>query len=285
MNAMAAYAAERGAQIRTGAGVAQVLVSGNRATGVRLADGTEITARRGVLAAVPPQTAYGPLLAEGVLDSATRAKVAILPASGNNSATFKIDMALSGRVTYPNGARERRKIDDFDIRKTALMTGTFDDNIRQLQAIRAGESLDKPPVYLAVLTANDAGLAPPGQEVVYLASNVPAQPRDGWDKSKPWFSEAIMRSVTAHLDGFGTEIGRIETSPGDFGEQFATPNGSYFHVDMTPLRLAMNRPARGLGGYRSPVECYYHAGAGSHPGGGVSGWPGRLAAETALGQH
>ena len=47
----------------------------------------------------------------------------------------------------------------------------------------------------------------------------------------------------------------------------------------------MNRPARGLGGYRSPIEGYYHAGAGSHPGGGVSGWPGRLAAETALGRH
>ncbi len=285
MNAMAAYATDRKAQIRTGTRVAQVLVSGNRATGVRLADGTEITARRGVLAAVPPQTAYGPLLAEGVLDSVTRAKVAVLPAGGNNSATFKIDMALSGRASYRNGARERRKIDDFDIRKTALMTGTFDDNIRQLQAIRAGESLDKPPVYMAVLTANDAGLAPTGQEVVYLASNVPAQPRDGWDKAKPWFSEAIMRSVTAHLDGFDTEIGRIETSPADFGEQYATPNGSYFHVDMTPLRLAMNRPARGLGGYRSPVEGYYHAGAGSHPGGGVSGWPGRLAAETALGRH
>jgi phytoene dehydrogenase-like protein len=285
MNAMAAYAADRKAEIRTGTRVAQVLVSGNRATGVRLADGTEIAARRGVLAAVPPQTAYGPLLADGVLDSATRAKVAILPASGNNSATFKIDMALSGTASYRNGARERRKIDDFDIRKTALMTGTFEDNIRQLQAIRAGESLEKPPVYMAVLTANDASLAPEGQEVVYLASNMPAQPRDGWDKAKPWFSEAIMRSVSAHLDGLETEIGRIETSPADFGEQYATPNGSYFHVDMTPLRLAMNRPARGLGGYRSPVEGYYHAGAGSHPGGGVSGWPGRLAAETALGRH
>jgi phytoene dehydrogenase-like protein len=285
MNAMGAYAVDRGAEIRTGARVAEVLVSGNRAIGVRLADGSVIDARHGVLAAIPPQTAYGCLLAEGVLDSATRAKVAILPASGNNSATFKIDMALSGRVTYRNGARQRAKIDDFDIRKTALMTGTFDENIRQLRAIRAGESLEAPPVYMAVLTANDESLAPPGQEVVYLASNVPARPRDGWDKAKPWFSESIMRAVAAHLDGFDAEIGRIETSPADFGEQFATPNGSYFHVDMTPLRLAMNRPARGLGGYRSPVEGYYHAGAGSHPGGGVSGWPGRLAAETALGKH
>jgi len=285
MAAMAAYATDRGAEIRTRTAVSEVLVTGNHAVGVRLTDGVSVLARRGVLAAVPPQSAFGPLLADGLLDSGTRAKVAILPASGNNSATFKIDIALSGRIVYPNGAKQRARWDGFDIRKTALMTGTFDDQIRQLNAIRAGDSLDNPPVYMAVLTANDAALAPEGQEVVYLASNVPAQPRDGWDKAKPWFSEAIMRSVQAHLDGFDSEIGRIETSPADFGEQYGTPNGSYFHVDMTPLRLAMNRPARGLGGYRSPIEGYYHAGAGSHPGGGVSGWPGRLAAETALGQH
>lgn len=285
MNAMAAYAADRGAHIRTGTPVRRVTVDNNRATGVELGDGTEIRAARGVLAAVPPQLAYGGFLADGVLDSATKAKVAVLPASGNNAATFKIDIALSGKVTYPKGSARRRKIDDFDIRKTALMTGTFDENIRQLQAIRAGESVPEPPVYMAVLTANDSGLAPDGQDVVYLASNVPAQPRDGWDKTKATMSRAIMASVGQHLDGFDTEIGRIETSPADFGEQFATPNGSYFHVDMTPLRLAMNRPAPGLGGYRSSVRGYFHAGAGSHPGGGVSGWPGRLAAETALGRH
>jgi phytoene dehydrogenase-like protein len=285
MDAMAAYATARGAHIHTGTPVRKVVVTNGRANGVVLDDGTEIRATRGVLAAVPPQLAYGGFLEDGVLDSATKAKVAVLPASGNNAATFKIDVALSGRVTYPKGSAQRRKIDDFDIRKTALMTGTFDENIRQLQAIRAGESLPQPPVYVAVLSANDPGLAPEGQDVVYLASNVPAQPRDGWEKTKTAMSEAIMGSVRQHLDGFDTEIGRIETSPADFGEQFATPNGSYFHVDMTPLRLAMNRPAPGLGGYRSPVHGYFHAGAGSHPGGGVSGWPGRLAAETALGHH
>jgi phytoene dehydrogenase-like protein len=69
MAAMAAYASDRGAMIRTGTPVSRVLVSGNRAIGVQLADGTEIGALRGVLAAVPPQTAYGPLLADGVLDA------------------------------------------------------------------------------------------------------------------------------------------------------------------------------------------------------------------------
>lgn len=285
MSALASHARAHGADIRTETSVQRVLVSGNQATGIRLENGIEISARRAVLAAVPPQLAYGDLLEEGVLDSGTRAKVSNLPASGNNTATFKIDMALSSLATFPRAAAQRRKIDDFDVRKTALMTGSFADQITQLHAIRAGESIDRPPVYMAVLSANDTSLAPEGQEVVYIASNVPAFPRNGWDKSKPQLSETIMDSVSAYMDGLDTEIGRIETSPGDLMNQFATPNGSYFHVDMTPLRLLMNRPAPGLGGYQSPVEGYFHAGAGSHPGGGVSGWPGRLAAETALGQY
>lgn len=285
MSALATHARANGAQIRTEAGVERILVSKGRATGVRLTNGSELTARRGVLAAVPPQLAYGDLLEDDVLDSGTRAKVANIPASGNNAATYKIDIALSGRAGYPRAAAARKKIDGFDVRKTALMTGTFADQITQLHAIRRGTSMENPPVYMAVLTANDASLAPEGQEVVYLASNVPAFPHEGWDRSKLWYSEAVMRSVSAHLDGLDTEIGRIETSPGDLMTGFAAPNASYFHVDMTPLRLAMNRPAPGLGGYRSPVAGYFHAGAGSHPGGGVSGWPGRLAAETALGQH
>lgn len=185
MAAMAEYATYRGAHIRTSIPVQRVAVTNNRATGVVLGDGTEIGAARGVLAAVPPQLAYGELLADDVLDSATKAKVAILPASGNNSATFKIDVALSGRASYPKGDAQRRKIDDFDIRKTALMTGTFEENIRQLQAIRGGDTLQRPPVYMAVLSANDSGLAPEGQDVVYLAANVPAQPATGGRRQKP----------------------------------------------------------------------------------------------------
>jgi phytoene dehydrogenase-like protein len=217
-----------------------------------------------------------------VLDSATKAKVAVLPASDNNVAFFKIDMATSGRVEFGAANRARQMIDGFDVGSTALMTGTFDEQIRQLHAMRVGDSLEIPPVYMAVLSHHDRSLAPEGQDVVYICADVPAQTRAGWGTSKPWYSKAIMRAVGRHIDGLDTEIGRIETSPADFGTMYGTPNGSYFHVDMTPLRYGMNRPARGLGGYTTPVPRYYLAAAGAHPGGGVSGWAGRLAAQTAL---
>jgi phytoene dehydrogenase-like protein len=271
-----------GVEIRTGCGVDEVVVSRGVARGVRLTDGTVVDARRGVLAAVPPQSAYGALLEDGVLDSSVRTKVAMLPASGNNSATFKVDLAVGGRVTFPVAQARRDQIDGHDLRTVSLMTGTLDDQIEQLALVRQGRSLAQPPSYLAVLSGLDPSIAPPGQDVVYVASNVPARPREDWAEVREQYADGVLGTARTYMSGLDAEIGRVVTSPADFGEQYATPNGSYFHVDMTPLRLAMNRPAPGLGGYRGPVAGYFHAGAGSHPGGGVSGWPGRLAAQTAL---
>lgn len=77
------------------------------------------------------------------------------------------------------------------------------------------------------------------------------------------------------LSGLDAEIGRVVHTPKDFEDRFATPKGCYFHVDMTPLRLGVNRPAAELGGYATPIPGLSLAGAGSHPGGTVNGWCGR----------
>jgi phytoene dehydrogenase-like protein len=272
-----------GGEVRVNTRVARVLTGTSGAQGVELDDGTVLRARNGVLASVPPQIAFTTLLEDGVLDTATKAKVAMLPASANNVAFFKIDMALSGRVEFAEANRRRHAIDGFDVGSTSLMTGTFDDQVRQLHAMRYGDSLDDLPIYISILSHHDSTLAPAGQDVLYICADVAAQTRDGWATSKKWYSEAIMRVAGRHLTGLEYEIGRLETSPADFEAMFGTPNGNYFHVDMTPLRYGMNRPAPGPGGYRTPVQGYYLAAAGAHPGGGVSGWAGRLAAQTALG--
>lgn len=280
IDALASRARACGANLRTGDGVRRVVIEGGRATGVELADGSIINARRGVLASVAPQRMYGDLLAPGDVDNALRAKVATMPASGNNMATLKVDIAAGSRVEFRRAQRLRS--DGHDLRTVSLMTGTFADQLEQLRLVRQGKSMERPPVYMAVLTGLDPSLAPPGQDVVYLASNMPARPAEGWDGARAGYVEAVLGSSGRYLEGLESEIGRLVTTPADLEDEYGAPNGSYFHVDMTPFRLAMNRPAPGLGGYRGPIAGYFHAGAGSHPGGGVSGWPGRLAAQTAL---
>jgi phytoene dehydrogenase-like protein len=234
-----------------------------------------------VLTNCAPQVALGQLLDDGVLDRETRTKVSMIPANAVNTAAFKVDIAVAGRVGYPAG--EARRKDGFDIRETTLMTGTLEDHIEHLQAMKLGRTIDPPPVYMAVLSAADPTIAPAGQDVLYLHSNVPADPVTGWDETtKQRYTDAIIASAERFLGGLEAEIGRVVHTPRDFEERFSTPKGAYFHVDMGPLRLGINRPAKGLGSYTTPVKGLYLAGAGSHPGGTINGWCGRLAAQTAI---
>lgn len=280
MKAFASKIASHGGEIRLASRVRRIVVEGGRATGVELEDGTHVHAREGVLANCAPQIALGRLLDPGVLDRNTRNLVDMIPANSVNTAAFKIDVAVGGPLTYPKAQAKRR--DGVDVRKTTIMTGTLEDHIAQLKALKRGESVDPPPVYMAVLSAADATIAPEGQDVLYLHANVPVDLPGGWEANKDSYTRSIVKSAERFLDGLDAEIGRVVHSPQDFEDYFGTPRGCYFHVDMTPMRLGANRPARGLGRYTTPVEGLYLAGAGSHPGGTINGWCGRNAAREAM---
>lgn len=281
MDAFHSFIRHHGGEVRLEQTVERILVEGGRAAGVRLTDGTELRATCGVLANCAPQVALGPLLDEGVLDRNMVNKVNMIPANAVNSAVFKLDMAAAGRIGYPAG--EAKRTDGFDIRKTTLMTGTLEDHMEHLRRLKLGLTVDVPPVYMAVLSAADRTIAPEGGDVLYLHSNVPADPVGGWTpETKQAYTDQILASAHRFMGGLETEIGRIVHTPKDIEDRFSAPKGAYFHVDMGPMRLGVNRPARGLGGYKTPVRGLYLAGAGAHPGGTVNGWCGRLSARVAM---
>jgi phytoene dehydrogenase-like protein len=85
------------------------------------------------------------------------------------------------------------------------------------------------------------------------------------------------------IDGVGEfEIGRAVDSPQDMARRFRVSGGSLWHVDLSLFRLGPMRPARGLSGYRTPVDGFYLGSGGSHPTPGMSGLPGRLASDEIL---
>ncbi|MET0988473.1 MAG: NAD(P)/FAD-dependent oxidoreductase [Steroidobacteraceae bacterium] len=283
IRAMEQSLAAQGGQIRCNHRVEQLLLDGKHVKGVRIADGQELFARRGVLANCAPQVALGQLLPESATDREFRNKVQFIPANSVSVAPFKIDFAVGGPISYPKAQAKRAKRDDMDVRKTTFMTGTLEQHIAQHQACLRGEPVSfRPPLYFAIMSANDPSIAPKGQDVFYLYVNTPIKPLGGWDACKATYSEQIRSSVRHYVDGLDLEIGRVEHCPKDFEDRFSAPNGAYFHVDMIVSRMLMNRPAPGLGGYTTPFNGLYLASAGSHPSGGVCGWPGRLAAERAL---
>ena len=277
--------AAHGGEIRLNHKVEQFIMDGKQVKGVRIVGGQELFASEGVLANCAPQVALGQLLPESATDREFRNKVKFIPAHSVSVAPFKIDMAVGGPLTYPKAQAKRKLRDDMDVRKTTMMTGTLEQNMAHHEIYKRGEQADfLPPLYFSIMTANDESIAPKGQDVFYLYVNVPTQPIGGWTpECKQKYSAQIMTSVKRFVSGFDAEIGRIEHTPRDFEEGFGAPNGAYFHVDMLPTRMLMNRPAPGLGGYRTPFKGLYLASAGSHPSGGVCGWAGRLAAETAMG--
>jgi phytoene dehydrogenase-like protein len=136
-----------------------------------------------------------------------------------------------------------------------------------------------------VSTEADSSLAPAGQDTLYLWSGwTPHDPPEGWAGLAEPAGQALIDHAALFYDGVEQlEIGRhVEAWP-ELARRTRVPDGNILHVDGTLLRQGPLRPALGFGGYRTPVPGLYLTGAGTHPGGSVSGIPGQLAARVVLG--
>jgi phytoene dehydrogenase-like protein len=283
-DALATRLKARGGSIRTGAPVAEILVRSGRAAGVRLGDGTEIAARRAVLASCDPRTALGRLLPAGTLDPAMERRVHNIPVSNLNYGQMKVDLALSGRVTVSR--HERWRGDGLDLRRPSFMTGT-EAGMERLFA-RSGAGLlpdeDDWSLWPVIPTAADPSQAPDGQDTVYLyAAVAPYRPEGGWDSIRDKAAQAIVNNAARYFDGIAdVEIGRQVLTNVEMAARGHATGGNMTHVDMVLGRAGPLRPARGLGGYRTPVEGLYLGGAGSHPGGGITGGPGYVSSRQVI---
>ena len=132
----------------------------------------------------------------------------------------------------------------------------------------------------------DDSLAPKGQHVASLFCQqfAPSLP-DGqsWDEVRDEVADLIIDTVDSYAPGFKASVlGRIALSPLDLERKFGLIGGDIFHGKLTLDQLFSARPMLGHGDYRAPVKGLYMCGAGSHPGGGVTGLPGRSAAREIL---
>jgi phytoene dehydrogenase-like protein len=129
----------------------------------------------------------------------------------------------------------------------------------------------------------DPSQAPDGQDTIQLYGPAPVDVRDGWAVRRDEAVEGLLRQASEYAPALGElELGRHVESPADLSARTTTVNGCLYHVDHLATRLGPLRPALGAGGYRTPVRGLYLSGAGFHPSGGVSGLPGKLAAQVAL---
>ena len=281
VDALAGVLASLGGTVRTGAAVAEILVTGGRAVGVRLESGEELRAAKAVVATSDPRMVLTDMLPAGVLDHAHQTRAERIPAYADNVSHLKVDLALAGQLSLER--HERWRGDGVDLRKPTLLLGSHDASGQGYLDARSGRLPTRIGVWSVIPTAADPSQAPPGQDTLYTYSwPFPVQPAEGWPAVEAAAGKLVLDEVGQIYDGLDFEIGRRIEGPETLAARLRVTNGCVEHVDFSPFRQGPLRPAFGFGGYRTPVAGLYLGGAGSHPGPAVHGIPGRMAAREVL---
>jgi phytoene dehydrogenase-like protein len=276
--AMAACCRERGVEIRTGAAVAQVLVEKGRATGV-VTEGGEALRARAVVSNLHPRLLFGKLVDRAVLpgDFAER-----IDRYRSGSGTFRMNVALAEAPSFAclPGPGDHLTAGIIIAPSLAYMDRAYGD------ARTHGWSRE-PIVEMLVPSMLDDSLAPRGQHVASLFCQhvAPALPGGrSWDDHREEVADLMIATVDRRAPGFAASvIGRQLFSPLDLERTFGLVGGDIFHGALSLDQMFSARPVLGAADYRTPVAGLYQCGAGTHPGGGVTGAPGHNAARTVIG--
>jgi phytoene dehydrogenase-like protein len=273
--AMARACMTVGVEIETDAAVSRVLVDNGRAVGVRLEDGREL--RAGIVAAnVGPKLLYERMFEPGALPDEFRARIAQFRVG---SGTFRMNVALSELPRFT--ARPTRDPAAPHLGSGIIIAPSLDYMDRAWRDAREQGWSRQPIVEMLIPSVLDDSLAPSGQHVAslfvqHVAPEFPDAQRDA-------FADLVVSTVDRHAPGFAASvIGRQILSPRDLERDFGLVGGDIFHGRLSLDQLWAARPVLGHGDYRGPLRGLYHCGAGAHPGGGVTGLPGRNAAREIL---
>jgi phytoene dehydrogenase-like protein len=245
---------------------------------VVMTDGSVVYADQAVIAACPAQNV--PAMVGDAISADSSERIRHAPANGSGMGTFVISAALSGRLELPLHQAGRS---DVDLRKPAIYVGSFEDVVSATEQSCRGEVPDRTVFCLGILSAVDESQAPHGQDALHLYAPAPVQPTGGWAQWRKEAERRLVEKVEQVAPDFSRlEIGSFVETAEDLARRTGAVNGCIYHIDNVPTRLGPLRPAAGAGGYRTEMEGVYLGSASCHPGGGVSGLPGKHCAAEVL---
>jgi phytoene dehydrogenase-like protein len=269
---------EYGGSVRTDAPVARILTAGDRAVGVVLESGEEIRAGI-VIANAHPQITFLRLLDP---DQLPPEFVADIRNYDTRSGTVKINLAISELpdfISNPGTNLQPHHTGAIEL------AHSMDYLQRAFEDARQGRASEHPYCDGVIASTMDPTIAPPGMHIFSLfAQWVP----------KDWHLEPHTAEVEAFvdrlIDGYNdlapnlrrSIVHRQVISPYDMEREYSLVGGNIFHGELSMNQLFHMRPAAGYADYRTPLRGLYQCGSGTHPGGGVTGLPGRDAAREIL---
>jgi phytoene dehydrogenase-like protein len=275
--AMARAAAAKGANIRTGAGVAELLVKDGRVAGVVTEAGERFEART-VISNLNPKLLFQQIVDPAHLPADFRERIDRYRCG---SGTLRMNVALSElpRFTCLPEPGDHLTGGVIIAPSLAYMERAYAD-------ARATGWSREPIVELLIPSTLDDSLAPPGQHVASLfCQHVAPALSEGrsWDDHRDEVADLMIDTVERHAPGFRASIlGRQVLTPLDLERTFGLVGGDIMHGQLSLDQLFSARPVLGHGHYRAPIKGLYMCGAGAHPGGGVTGAPGHNAAREVL---
>jgi len=268
--ALSAAAQSFGAEIRTGAKVAKIRVSGGRASGVTLASGEEIDAAT-VITTAHPRISFLDLLDPAVLPADF---VADIRGWHSRSGTVKINLVIDRLPVFTSHP-------EFDPQVhggTIVLAESLDDLENAYQDAVAGRPSALPFADICIPSVFDDTLAPAGQHVVSMFTQwVPHSYADQTDEAAlAAYADRVVARMDNVAPGFASSVlHRQVIGPLGMQQEYGLIGGNIFHGELTLGQMFHARPAAGYADLRTPVRGLYQAGSATHGGGGVTGIPGR----------
>jgi phytoene dehydrogenase-like protein len=273
---IASAARSFGAEIRTGASVRRVLVKSGGATGVALDSGEEIRARC-VISGLDPRRTFLEMvepdeIPEELLDAVRRFRF--------RGSSGKVNLALSEPPRFTalpaNGPHLKGAI---------AIAPSVDYLERAYDDAKYGDFSRRPFLDIVIPSMIDPAMAPPGKHVMSIfVQYAPYHRNGGWDdSSREAFGDAVVDTLAEYAPNVRSAIlHRQVITPADIEAVTGLSEGNIFQGELALSQLFFLRPAPAWADHRTPVRGYYQCGSGTHPGGGIMGASGRLAARAVL---
>jgi phytoene dehydrogenase-like protein len=271
-NAIAEAAREAAVEIRTKSGIAQILVKNGKAVGVALENGDEIYGDV-VSSSVDPKLTFLKLVEAKHLPDEFIGDVRHYKFRGSSA---KVNLALDGLPDFSclpcAGAHLRGAISISP--GVDYMERAYDD-------AKYGDYSRRPYIDIVIPSLTDPSLAPPGKHVMScFVQYAPYHLANGtWDEKRDQFGDAVIETLSEYAPNLrNIIIGRQIVTPLDLEREWGLTEGNIFQGELSLEQLFFLRPVPGWAQYRTPIKNLYMCGSATHPGGGIMGAPGRLAA-------
>jgi phytoene dehydrogenase-like protein len=269
---IAAAAREAGVEIRTEAPVATIKVRRGRAAGVALASGEEIDARI-VVSSLDSHLTFLRLVERGALDTAFLENVAKFKFRGSSG---KVNLALDALPDFTC-----MRGDGPHLRGAISISPSLDYMERAYDDAKYGDFSRRPYVDIVIPSLTDPSVAPTGKHVMscFVQYAPYALHEASWDDKREAFGDAVIDTLAEHAPNLKKIIlHRQVLTPLDMERMVGLTEGNIFQGELSLEQLFFLRPVAGWARYRTPIRKLYMCGAATHPGGGIMGASGRIAA-------